>query len=67
MPDAPQAVFRFERRAALISLFVGVVLLAIKFVAYFLTGSSAIKISGSAAKARAMQILWRWPPENAAG
>jgi cation diffusion facilitator family transporter len=35
-------VFRFERRAALLSLTTGILLLAIKFAAYFLTGSSAI-------------------------
>lgn len=40
--DAPSTVFHFERRAAVTSLVVGVILLAIKFVAYFLTGSSAI-------------------------
>ena len=28
------------------------------------TGSSPISISGSIASARAMQIRWRWPPEN---
>jgi cation diffusion facilitator family transporter len=42
MTEQPALVFRFERRAAVISLTVGVVLLAIKFVAYFLTGSAAI-------------------------
>src|SRR5947207_15486563 len=35
-------IFRSERRAALISLSVGILLLAIKFFAYFITGSSAI-------------------------
>ncbi|HEX3355972.1 MAG TPA: cation diffusion facilitator family transporter [Tepidisphaeraceae bacterium] len=42
MNEKAVSVFRFERRAAVTSLVVGVVLLAIKFVAYFLTGSSAI-------------------------
>src|SRR5215471_9955260 len=39
---APVDVFRFERRAVLISLTAGIALLAIKFIAYFLTRSSAI-------------------------
>ena len=42
MSEKPTLVFRFERRAALISLSVGIALLAIKFAAYFLTGSAAI-------------------------
>ena len=42
MHDEPTLVFRFERRAAVISLTVGIALLAIKFAAYFLTGSTAI-------------------------
>ena len=42
MSEQPIQVFRFERRAALISLTVGMVLLVIKFIAYYLTGSSAI-------------------------
>jgi cation diffusion facilitator family transporter len=45
MTNAPPAsvdVFRFERRAAAISLTVGIALMAIKFIAYFLTRSSAI-------------------------
>src|SRR3954463_4728407 len=42
MIEAPSLVFRYERRAALVSLTVGVLLLALKFIAYFLTGSSAI-------------------------
>jgi cation diffusion facilitator family transporter len=33
---------RFERRAAILSLVVGVALLAVKFFAYFVTGSAAI-------------------------
>ena len=28
------------------------------------TGSSAIRISGSSASARAIEMRWRWPPEN---
>src|SRR5215470_5666848 len=35
-------VFRFERRAAITSLVAGIVLMGIKFAAYFLTGSAAI-------------------------
>src|SRR4051812_40716435 len=42
MTEEPALVFRYERRAALVSLTVGVLLLALKFIAYFLTGSSAI-------------------------
>jgi len=42
MIDSSLVVFRSERRAAVLSLSVGVVLLAIKFAAYFLTGSAAI-------------------------
>ena len=42
MTQAPTLVFQSERRAAVVSLTVGVVLLAIKFTAYFLTGSAAI-------------------------
>src|SRR3954467_14199442 len=42
MSEAPTLVFQSERRAAVISLTVGVVLLSIKFTAYFLTGSAAI-------------------------
>jgi cation diffusion facilitator family transporter len=42
MSEAPTLVFQSERRAAVLSLTVGVVLLAIKFAAYFLTGSAAI-------------------------
>jgi cation diffusion facilitator family transporter len=42
MTEPPTLVFQFERRAAVLSLTVGVVLLAIKFTAYFLTGSTAI-------------------------
>jgi cation diffusion facilitator family transporter len=42
MTDLPADVFRFERRAALISLITGIVLLTIKFIAYYLTASSAI-------------------------
>jgi cation diffusion facilitator family transporter len=41
-PTAPVDVFRFERRAAVTSLTVGIALMAIKFIAYFLTRSSAI-------------------------
>src|SRR5262245_26051989 len=41
-PAAPLDVFRFERRAAVISLTVGIALMAIKFAAFFLTRSSAI-------------------------
>ena len=29
-----------------------------------LTGSSAIRIEGRGARARAIEIRWRWPPEN---
>src|SRR5215216_5699379 len=42
MTEESLRVFRFERRAALMSLTVGVILLAIKFTAYFITASSAI-------------------------
>jgi cation diffusion facilitator family transporter len=42
MNEKPTLVFRFERRAAVVSLSVGIALLAIKFAAYFLTGSAAI-------------------------
>src|SRR4051812_48851870 len=42
MSEAPTLVFQSERRAAVISLTTGVVLLIIKFAAYFLTGSAAI-------------------------
>jgi cation diffusion facilitator family transporter len=42
MTQPPTLVFQSERRAAVVSLTVGVVLLAIKFTAYFLTGSAAI-------------------------
>ncbi len=42
MTDLSVDVFRFERRAAMISLITGIVLLTIKFVAYYLTASSAI-------------------------
>src|SRR2546429_8182862 len=42
MTEPPTQVFQSERRAAVVSLTVGVALLAIKFTAYFLTGSTAI-------------------------
>lgn len=42
MTEPPTLVFQSERRAAVLSLTVGVVLLGIKFTAYFLTGSAAI-------------------------
>ncbi|KAG1434323.1 hypothetical protein G6F55_014562 [Rhizopus delemar] len=31
------------------------------------TASSATRISGSMTSARAMQMRWRWPPENWCG
>src|SRR5256885_9376453 len=42
MTEPPTQVFQSERRAAVVSLPIGVVLLGIKFAAYFLTGSAAI-------------------------
>src|SRR5437870_13851383 len=42
MSVASQEIFRSERRAAMISLVVGIALLSIKFAAYFVTQSSAI-------------------------
>jgi cation diffusion facilitator family transporter len=42
MLESDTLVFRSERRAAVISLTIGVILLIIKFAAYFLTGSAAI-------------------------
>src|SRR4051812_16117889 len=40
--DPSRDSFREERRAALVSLAVGVALMAVKFAAYFVTGSAAI-------------------------
>lgn len=42
MPSSHGEVLRYERSAAILSLVVGVLLLAVKFAAYALTGSSAI-------------------------
>jgi cation diffusion facilitator family transporter len=42
MAEAPTQIFQSERRAAVMSLTIGVVLLIIKIAAYFLTGSTAI-------------------------
>lgn len=42
MSEQSTDVLRFERRAAMVSLIVGIALLTLKFIAYFLTGSSAI-------------------------
>src|SRR5258708_2517815 len=42
MTSLLQGIPKPEARAAAISLAVGVVLLAIKFIAYFLTGSAAV-------------------------
>lgn len=42
MPDTPDHSHSSNYRIALVSLFIGLALLAIKFIAYFLTGSAAI-------------------------